>query len=59
MKKNIKITKKPSQDTMWRVSWKPQIKLSGNYLADFGFGIGSMVEVQMFHDKIIITNVSI
>jgi hypothetical protein len=55
MKKEIKITKKPTQNIMRVVGWKPEIKLSGKYLLKFGFEISDIINVVFSQNQIIIT----
>lgn len=54
MKRILKVSKKGRVNVLRRVNWVPELKLSGNWLALAGIEAGSMVEIEVLQNQIII-----
>ena len=54
MKRKLKVSKKGRVNVLRRVKWVPELKLCGNWLALAGIQAGSMVEIEVLNQKIII-----
>ncbi|TAF02272.1 MAG: type I addiction module toxin, SymE family [Runella slithyformis] len=54
MKRNLKVSKLGRVNVARKVRWVPALKLAGNWLAVAGIAAGSMVEVEVFNQKIVI-----
>lgn len=54
MKRKIRVSKLARVNIVKKVKWVPSLRLAGNWLSEAGIQPGSMVEVEVFNQKLIV-----